>query len=269
MLEETPPIPIPVAHTQAAASMQAPSAPLASTTPLPSQTVTIPLEQLQAFTSVQARLAQMEADQRARDEASRAELVKAMAAKGQIEEALRTVRDQAQKDLEAERKRLAQTEERAKRYALEGQLAQALASQPLVTGGTEQLTELWRSKFIVEPQGETFNVRTPDYQPVSAWIAYQLSRPEFAHFLRAKNPDGGTLGGPPGTQGSPTGPSSAVTTMDQPRNMGEAIALKMAGIAKTTAANANLSGGARLSEAGTVIREPADGFGLRPLARQA
>ena len=51
--------------------------------------------------------------------------------------------------------------------------------------------------------------------------------------------------------------------------MGEAIALKMAGIAKTTAANANLSGGARLSEAGTVIREPADGFGLRPLARQA
>ena len=128
MLEETPPIPIPVAvaDAQAAASMQAPNAPLASTTPLPSQTVTIPLEQLQAFTSVQARLAQMEADQRARDEASRAELVKAMAAKGQIEEALRTVRDQAQKDLEAERKRLAQTEERAKRYASKASLLRRL-----------------------------------------------------------------------------------------------------------------------------------------------
>jgi hypothetical protein len=271
MSEETFPIAIPVtpgdAHTTA--SVRTPGSTPGSTTSLPSQTVTIPLEQLQAFTSVQARLAQMEADQRARDEAARAELVKAMAAKGQIEEALRTVRDQAQKDLETERRRLAQAEERAKRYALEGQLAQALATQPLVTGGAEQLAELWCNKFIVEPQGETFNVRTPDYQPVSAWITAQLGRPEFAHFLRAKNPDGGTLGGPPRTQGTPTGPTSAATAMDQPRNMGEAIALKMAGVAKTTAANANLSGGSRLSEAGAVIREPADGFGLRPLARQA
>ena len=67
------------------------------------QTVTIPLEQLQTFTSVQARLAQMEADQRSRDEAARAEQVKLLAQKGEIENALRIQREEAQKQLDAER----------------------------------------------------------------------------------------------------------------------------------------------------------------------
>jgi len=214
------------------------------------QTVTIPLEQLQVFTSIQARLAQMETDQKTRDESARAELVKTMAAKGQVEEALRTQREQAQKDIDAERVKHSQLEERAKRYALDGQLTAALAAQPLVSGGAEQLTQLWRSQFIVEPQGDTFNVRTQDFQPVGSWIAAQLGRPEYAHFLRAQNPAGGTAGGT-GTQSAPTTPGNPVTGNEQPKNMSEAVMMTMA---------------ARTKNESDLRLTPTLGMGLRPLA---
>ena len=155
------------------------------------------------------------------------------------------------------------TEERAKRYALDGQLTAALAAQPLVTGGAEQLTQLWRSQFIVEPQGDTFNVRTQDFQPVGSWIAAQLGRPEYAHFLRAANPGGGTAGAL-GVQSAPTAPGAAnAATAEAPRNMGDAIARQMAGIAKTQAQNPHLSGGSSLTDAGVRVPEAAAGFGLR------
>ncbi len=158
------------------------------------QTVTIPLEQLQAFTAVQARLAQMESDQRGRDDAARAEQVKLLAQKGEIENALRIQREEAQKQLDSERASRSVVEERAKRYALDGEVSRVLASQPLVPGGAEQLTQLWRSQFVVEPQGDSFNVRTPTFQSVGDFVAAQLARPEYAHFVRASNPGGGTAG---------------------------------------------------------------------------
>ena len=213
-------------------------------------TVTIPVEQLQAFTQIQTRLAQMETDQKTRDEAARAELVKTMAAKGQVEEALRTQREQAQRDIEAERIKHQKLEERAKRYALDGQLTAALAAQPLVAGGAEQLTQLWRSQFVVEPQGDTFNVRTPDFQPVGTWIAVQLGRPEYAHFLRAQNPAGGTAGAG-GVQSPPTTPGNSVTRDVQPKNMSEAVLLTMA---------------ARKKSEDDPRLTPTLGMGLRPLA---
>src|SRR6185437_8107552 len=83
------------------------------------QTVTIPLEQLQAFTSIQARLAEMEAAQRAQQEAAQQEQARILAQKGEVENALRMLREQSEQTLNAERHRLVQIEERAKRYALE------------------------------------------------------------------------------------------------------------------------------------------------------
>ena len=216
-------------------------------------TVTIPLEQLQAFSHLQAQLTQLEADQKARDDAARSEVIKAMAAKGQVEEALRTQREQAQRDIEAERLKFQQTEERAKRYALDGQLTAALSAQPLVAGGAEQLTQLWRSQFIVEPQGDTFNVRTQDFQPVGSWIAAQLGRPEYSHFLRATNPGGGTAGGT-GTQSAPTTPGNTGGSGDaQPKNFSEAVIMTMAAREKS-AADPRLT--------------PTLGMGLRPLQPQ-
>jgi hypothetical protein len=230
-----------------------PAAPIAAPAPAP-QTVTIPLEQLQTFTSVQARLAQLEAEQRSRDEANRAEQVKLMAAKGDVENALRQVREDSQKQLDAERAAKASVEERAKRYALEGELSRVLASQPLVPNGAEQLTQLWRSQFVVEPQGESFTVRTPTFQSVGDFVKSKLAEPGYSHFIRASNPAGGTAGGQSSGAITPqTSPANA-TPQAEPKNFGEAIILQVK-------ANEAARG-----PAGATIGDPSRPFGLRARA---
>jgi hypothetical protein len=214
-----PPPPAPAVVAQ-------PAGPAATPAPAPApqpQTVTIPLEQLQTFTSVQARLAQLEAEQRSRDEAARAEQVKLMAAKGEIENALRLQREEAQKQLDAERTAKVALEERAKRYALDGELSRVLASQPLVPGGAEQLTQLWRNQFTVEPQGDSFNVRTPTFQSVGDFVKAKLGAPEYSHFIRASNPGGGTAGGAAsGALAQPT-PAANPAAPVEFKNFGEAL----------------------------------------------
>jgi hypothetical protein len=215
--------------------------------------ITLTAEQWVAYTSTQSRVAQLEDIERRRTADAQAAEVKALQAKGQIEQAFNLQREQAQLEIEAERKKLKATEDRAKRYALDGELARALAAQPLVTGGADQLAQLWRSQFSVEAQGDTFAVRTPDFQPVGVWIASQLGRPEYAHFLRPQNPGGGTAGGPAGSQGAPT-PAANPAVADGPKNLSEAVLLTIAAAEKSKA-------DPRLT--------PALGFGLRPIARQA
>jgi len=188
------------------------------------QTVTIPLDQLQAFTSIQARLAEMEAAQRSQQEATQQEQARILAQKGQAEEALRMLRDQSDQAISAERQRFSQIEERAKRYALDIEVSRALTTYNLVPGGSEQLAHLWRSQFVVEAQGESFSVRTPTYQSVGEFVSQQLARPEYAHFLRAST-QGGTATGQT-TQSAQT-PPAGPTPAPQPRNMGEAVILHM------------------------------------------
>ncbi len=119
-----------------------------------------------------------------------------MAQKGEVEEALRILREQSEQQVQAERARFTQVEERAKRYALDGELSRALAACNLVPGGAEQLTQLWRNQFLVDAQGDSFAVRTPTFQSVGDFVHQQLARPEYAHFVRAQNPGGGTGGVP-------------------------------------------------------------------------
>jgi hypothetical protein len=214
----------------------------------PPQTVTIPLDQLNAFMAMQARLAKVEEDQQRHEAAAREEQVKILAAKGQVEEALRTQREEGQRALEAERVQRAQTEERAKRYALDGELARVLSSQPLVAGGAEQLTQLLRDHFVVEPHGNSFHVRTQDFKSVGNYIGAMLGRPEYAHFLRAQNSGGGAGGG--GGLSAPTSPAIPAAPVE-PKNFSEAVIMQMATAARTTA-------DPRLT--------PAVGFGLRGLA---
>ncbi len=240
----------------AAAVAAAPPAPPPLATPPQPQTVTIPLEQLHAFTSVQARLAQMEADQRSRDEAARAEQVKLLAQRGEIENALRVQREENQKQLESERASRSAVEERAKRYALDGEVSRVLASQPLVPGGAEQLTQLWRNQFVVEAQGDSFNVRTPTFQSVGDFIAAQLARPEYAHFVRASNPGGGTAGATGAHQAAPTSPANVAAPI-QPKNFGEAIILQMQELQKTQPSDPRLNPAAAM------------GLNSRSMVRQA
>lgn len=258
------PVHVNVNYPPQAAPVVAPATPVAPASPA---TATITLEQLQAFTMAQTRVAQMEADQKVRDDAAKAQLVAAMAAKGDIENAFRLAREQSAAELKAEKDRLTETDNRARRYALDGELARTLASHPLVPSGAEQLTQLWRSQFVVEPQGDSFAVRTPTYQPVGEFIAAQLGRPEYAHFVRAQNPQGGIAG--TGGQGTSPTPSATPVAQVQPRNLGEAIALNMANAAKNQSTQGHLTGGSTISDEGVVTREKAMGFGLRPFARQA
>jgi hypothetical protein len=192
------------------------------------QTVTIPLDQLQTFTAIQARLAQVEAEQRQRDDAVRVEQVKLLAQKGEIENALRIQREQAEHQLNAERSQRAAIEERAKRYALDGELSRVLASQPLVPGGAEQLTQLWRNQFTVDAQGDSFAVRTPTFQSVNDFVASQLAQPHYAHFIRSSN-QGGTAGTTGAHQADPTPPVHPAAP-PPPRTLGEAVILHMQSI---------------------------------------
>ena len=106
-------------------------------------------------------------------------------------------------------------------------------------GGAEQLTQLWRNQFQVEPQGESFHVRTPTFQSVSDFVGAQLARPEYAHFIRAQNPGGGTAGTTGAHQAAPTptNPAAAAT----PKNFGEAIILQMQEMAKSQPTDARLN----------------------------
>jgi hypothetical protein len=187
------------------------------------QTVTIPLEQLNAFTSMQARLAKIEEErQAAAAEAKRIE-AETLAAKGQLEKALQDLRKQSEDAVNAERARLAQTEERAQRYALDGELSRVLSGQNLVPGGADQLTQLWRGQFIVEPQGDSFHVRTPTFQSVQDFVAAQLAKPEYAHFVRAQGYGGAGAGGGTTAPTSPANPAPA----SEPKTLGEAAIMEV------------------------------------------
>ena len=76
---------------------------LSSATATTQQTVTIPLEQVQAFTSMQARLAQLESEQRSREQATQQEQARILAQKGEVENALRMLREQSEQQVQAER----------------------------------------------------------------------------------------------------------------------------------------------------------------------
>lgn len=247
--------PAPASAPAMPAAQPAPAAAAAA-----AQNVTIPLEQLNVFTAMQARLAKIEED-RARDaaDAQRA-AAEALAKKGELENAFTQLRQQSEQAVQAERAKLMAAEERAKRYALDNELTRNLAAQPLVPGGAEQLTQLWRNQFNVDPQGDSFAVRTPTMQSVGDYIAAQLGRPEFAHFLRP-NSTGGTGGASPAGQSAPTAPANAAPPV-QPRNFSEAVILEMANRQKSTL-NPLITGGITANPDGTVTRTPLPGFGLR------
>ncbi len=208
-----------------ATPVPAPATSTISTTP-----AVIPLtnEQFQEFVNDRARLRQMELDQQARERAAQQAEIDHKMKLGQAEAALQLSRDQAQKEADALKSENAQTQSRAKRYALEGELARALASQPLVPGGAQQLTTLWRDQFNVQAEGDTFAVRTPAFQTVGDFVAQHLALPEYAHFVRAQNPGGGT-GGHLG--GSQTVPTPAATSQATPgpviNNLGDALSANL------------------------------------------
>jgi hypothetical protein len=97
---------------------------------------------------------------------------------------------------------------------------------------------------------------------VGEFVSQQLGKPEFAHFLRASHPGGGTASGQPAQTGA-TAPANP-TPAPQPRTMGEAVILHMATLAKN-----EVPGQQALSRdaEGKLVKMP--GFGLRAPAKAA
>jgi len=232
--------PTPTPATPATAAAAAPSVPNAGqagappTDPnAPPATVTIPFDQLKQYNEAQQRLVQIEAEQRAREESARTEQLKLMAQKGDVERALSELREDSRKQVDSEKATRMAMEERVKRYAVEGELSRALSGFNLVPGGNDQLTTLFRGQLMAEARGDGFIVQTPTtYKPAKDFVAEQLGRPEYAHFLRASNPAGGTAGGASsGALAGPTSPANPAAP-PVPKNFGEAIILQMQSIAK-------------------------------------
>ncbi len=214
------------------------------------------VEQLQEFGQLKAKMAQMEFENRAREAASQAEQVRLLTEKGQTDAALALTRETAKRELDAERQAKADAENRAKSYALTGELSRALAGQPLVEGGAEVLTELWQKHFVVEPKGNTYEVRNPQtYQSPGEFIASQLALPKFSHFLRATTTGG--VGAPGASATTPT-PPATTPAPHQPATGGEALVLKAIAARKALGPHPHLTGGT--SPEGQAMA--AAGFGL-------
>jgi len=207
-------------------------APPPAATPGAPAIVPIPQDELDSLKASAARLAQLEAEGRQRDEAATAERIKMMTEKGQVEAALNTIQQESAARLRAESDARLRTEERAKKYALDNELTRALSSHPLLPGSAEQLTAILRSQLQVEAQGDSYVVRTPAFVPAADHVSATLAKPEFAHFLRPQGAGGAGAGG---ANAAPT-PAANPTPAPQPKNFGEAIILQMAEIAKAKSA---------------------------------
>lgn len=252
------PVNVNVTYPAQAASVIAPVSPAS---PAGDIMMSIPKTVYDQYQQGLVELGRVRAEKEAEISAAKVKEATALAKAGEAERAVQILQDKALADLTAEKAQRTLLEERAKRYALDGELARALSSQPLVPGGAEQLTELFRGKFVVEPEGDTFKVRTHQtFEPVGAFIAAQLGRPEFAHFVRAQNPQGGIAG--TGGQGTTPTPSATPATNPEPRNLSDAIILGITQNQKA-AVDGRFTGGSTINEEGKRVAQPSAGFGLR------
>ena len=224
----------------------------------------IPKSLYERFTSNEVELARVKAEKDA--EVARIKIAEAtaIAKAGDAERAVELLRSQAAAELEVERTQKRDTESRAKRYALDAELANALNSHQLADGSAEQLKSLFRGAFVAEPEGDTFKVRTPDFQSVGAYIGAMLGRPEYQKFLAAKNPGGGVGPNPGAAQTTPTPAAVVAEPVKQPSNLGEALV--MDALSRSTAAtqvDPRMSGGYTFQN-GRPVRSEGAAIGLRP-----
>ena len=199
----------------------------------PPALVPIPQDQLQALMASQTRLAQLEAEARQREEAATAEQARLLAAKGQVEEALKSIQsNRVRRSSRPRPRRGCRSEERARRYALDNEISKALSMHPILPGTTDQLTSILRGQLQVEAQGDSYAVRTPAFVSAIDHVATTLGKPEFGA-LPAAARDGGR-GCAARRNAAPT-PAANPTPPAEPKNFSEAIILQMQEIAKNKA----------------------------------
>ena len=200
--------PPPAAQTTAAAAQQAAAA--TTTNPPPpaaeaqshAQTIVVPTDR---YLSLEAEVRELRQREESRATEARAEQIRALTAKGDLEKALELQRSQAEATIAAERAERARAEGDAKKLALDSELSRCLASLPLLPGSPEQLTRLFSGDLQVDVKGGQYEVRsTSDFRPVSDYVTAQMAKAEYQKFLRPSNPSGGTGGSTGGHQSPPT-----------------------------------------------------------------
>jgi hypothetical protein len=233
MPDETPPASTPATPAAQTVAATPPPANASGTTtpatPATPSTVTISTEAYTALADLKIQIAELRSQQQQREDTARAEQLALMAKNGEAEKALQETRKDAERQLHAERTQSAANKARAERYALDNELTRVLAEKPLNPGAAVQLVQLLRGNFSVEPQGETFAVRTPAGQSVADFVAAQLAHADYAHFIRSGN-QGGTGGTTGGHQSTPTPPANTGTTPVVPNTLSEAVILHYQGI---------------------------------------
>lgn len=225
------PGPAPVVNYHIAAPAPAPAGTIAPAPVAPAaatqQTVTLPLEQLQALMSMQARLADMESAQRAQQEAAQREQAALLMQKGQLEEGLRLLREQSEQQIKTVQDSLTQTRSQASNYAIDVEVARAMAGHVFANDKARRAFESEvRSELVAEAHGNTFAVRTPTFQSATDLVNGKLANPEYAFLLA---PKGVVPAAPaaPASSGAYAGPTSPANTPppppEEPRNLGRDI----------------------------------------------
>jgi hypothetical protein len=152
----------------------------------------------------------------------------------------------------------------AKALVAKNALTGALAKHQLGLGSVEQLSVIWSKEVEVDEQDGQFAARTRDFQPVDKWVAEQLAKPAWSHFLatgHASAPSHGTPG-QPGQQ-----PAARAVPFAQPATLGEHWVNRKVAAGAQPGAAPPIAGGSVQTDDGRIVPMAAKSFGLKPLPR--
>jgi hypothetical protein len=107
--------------------------------------------------------------------------------------------------------------ERAKRFAADASLSQALAGHDLAPHAREQLHALLLPDIAVDENGAGYATRSRStYEPVAAFVSKKLADPNYRHFLAANQP----------APASPPAPNPAQAFLERPVNLGQEVLVR-------------------------------------------
>lgn len=217
------PPPVPQPQVQAPPQQQAPPPP-----PAAPQVVSVPYGDFQTLMAMPARLAQFEAAQAAAKQAAEKQVADALLSKGQAEEAVKTVREQWQASDGSLKAEKAALEDRARNYAIDTAVAQALAGVNLMPGAAAQIQQLIRGQFEAAPEGSGFTVRTKTFETPADVIKNYLA--VNTYFLAPRTTGGGGPAG--GSVPAPSGGPGSGNEVVAPSNPGQEAYARFLGQSK-------------------------------------
>jgi len=155
----------------------------------------LPVEEYQRLVSLGSQLAELQRANQAALEAKEQERIKALAEKGQIEQALEALNKTHADKLSAESQRYADLERQVFAEKQSATISQALAGRAFVSpDAASQVQEILASKVEVirDASGHLTAVDKLTRRPAGDVLRELLDSPSFAHFQAPVNPGGGT-----------------------------------------------------------------------------